>query len=202
MGILKPWTSNYPGALDDTGGAGSMPTLVNGADDVIASHPNSVAASTIELEKENFAYKDNNTSAGATNFDLLDVDRQVEFVIGSVLFDGARLESMVASFRMIGIFINTLGTGQLELHLYDMGAPGVPLLPPQRRSTVFIPAAAGGTVEHVSVPLSPVFAPAIDSDEIHLAVRVYEIRAELNSANGGDTAKVLWGGVSLGLVQP
>jgi hypothetical protein len=202
MGVIKPWTSNYPATVDDVIPAGSMPTLVDGTDDVIASHPNSIATSLIELEQENFAYKDNNTSAGATNYDILDTDRNAEIVIGSVLFDAERLEHLVPTFRLLGTFVNGAAAGDAHLRLYDMGAPGTPLAPPELRSEVTIPNALGGGPQHVSVVLSPVVAPGIDLDEVFLGVRIYEIRAELASPTAGDTFKILWGGVSLGLSQP
>jgi hypothetical protein len=50
MGIVKNWTTTYPGAIDVVTAGGSMEAVIDGVDDVMASHPNSLATAVIALE--------------------------------------------------------------------------------------------------------------------------------------------------------
>lgn len=200
MGFIKEWTAKYPGSIDDKL-PGGFETVADGVDDVIATHPNELSLSVIEIEQELIGLKDNVAFSGAVNGYVDDDEREVDVVLGAVLFDAEDLEHLVATFRMIGMFDAGAGTGNAELRLYDMGAPGTPLLPPILRSTVTIPHSNGGEIIHVSAALTPSGAPG-SPNEVLTAVRIYEIRAHLDSPTVGDTMKIHWGGVSLGVAQP
>ena len=201
MGLLKPWTSKYPGSIDDKL-VGGFEAVADGVDDVIATHPNELSLSVIELEQENIGFKDNLQFSGVTEAFVDDDERNVDLVLGAVLFDAADLEHLVATFRLIGMFDAGAGAGDAELRLYDIGAPGTPLLPPVLRSTVSIPNANGGEIIHVSQVLTPSGSPGVDSNEVFTSTRIYEIRANLVSPTVGDTMKIHWGGLSLGVSQP
>lgn len=57
MGVVKNWSTTYPGSIDVTTAGGSMESLTDGVHDVMASHPNSLAAAIIKLEGENAKLK-------------------------------------------------------------------------------------------------------------------------------------------------
>ncbi len=197
-----PWTTIYPAAVDTISGGGSMPTLTDNVDEVIASHPNSNRDAIIELEQEGMVWKDNMSLAGATDFFIDATSHSVDIVIGSVLLDAERMEHMVSSLRMVGTY-NTIGVGgTATLKLYDLGAPGSLLAPPELRSTVTITDADAGTPTHVAAQLTPAASPGIGANEIFTGTRLYELRARINPGDAADTCKVLWGGVALGLLQP
>ncbi len=205
MGAIKEWTSKYPAVLDGVA-VGEFETVADLVDDVLASHANAPVISLIEVEKELIAYKDNISFAGSVNEVVEDADRNIDIVIGAVLLDGEKIaptaSDVVASFRLMGIFLNNAAAGVMELKLFDTGVPGGPLIPPILRSTISILDTEGGRPAYVSTTLSSSGSPGVNTDEIFTGPRVYEIRVNLASPTAGDTCKVLWGGLSLGVPQP
>lgn len=198
MAII-PWTTVYPGAVDSLA---SMPTLQDNVDEVIASHPSASRDALIELEQEGMVWKDNVALCGASDFFVDTASHNVDITIGSVLLDAERMEHMISSLRMIGTYNTIGGGGTATLKLYDLGAPGSLLAPPELRSTVAITDAAAGTPTLVTAALTPSASPGIGGNEVFTGLRIYELRARINPGDAADTLKVLWGGVGLGLLQP
>lgn len=199
MAII-PWATTYPTAVDTT--TGSMPTLTDTVDDVIASHPNANRDALIELQQEGMVWKDNLALAGASDFFIDTASHNVDIVVGSVLLDAERMEHMIASMRLVGTYNTIGGGGTATLKLFDLGPPGALLGPPELRSTVTITDADAGTPTHVAAQLTPSATPGIGSDEVFTGLRLYELRARITPGDAADTCKVLWGGVALGLLQP
>jgi len=197
MGIIKPWSSNYPTSLDNT--TTNFTTLVDTADDVIASHPNSLAGAVIVLEQENIGYKDNVVVTAASN--EVETQLQVERVIGSILFDGGDLAHLIPHLRFIGIYNTNSGSGNARVRMYDMGAPGTPLLPPQLRSTVSIADSDDGNIIKAQQVLTLSGSPGVGLNQIHSSLRVYEFRLILDTATSGADMIVHWAGLALGVTQ-
>ncbi len=200
MAII-PWATVYPGAVDSTG-AGSMPVLTDNVDEVIASHPSANRDAIIELEQEGMVWKDNLALCGASDFSIDTSSHNVDIIIGSVLLDAERMEHVIPSLRMVGTYNTIGGGGTATLAMYDMGAPGTPLAPPELRSTVTITDADAGTPTHIATTLTPNASPGIGANQVFTGVRLYELRARVTPGDAADTLKVLWGGVALGLLQP
>lgn len=200
MGLIKVWTSNYPGAVDTTS-PGSFETLTNAVDDVIASHPTALSDATIVLEQENTGYKDNNIITGSTGAfeDQLDV----ETLIGGAMFNGAQLANLIPHLRLIGIYNLNGGAsqGDLRVRMYDMGPPGTPLLPPVLRATVSIPDSDDGNIARAETVLTLSASPGVNLNQINNSLRSYEFRVVLDGAPAGATALVHWAGVALGVTQ-
>lgn len=199
MGLIKVWSTTYPGAIDTR--VSSLELLTNNVDDVIASHPNALADAVIVLEEENTGYKDNVVITATTMMleDQLDVER----VVGSALFDGGDLAHLIPHLRMLGMYNLNGGAAQgaLRLRLYDMGPPGTPLLPPVLRAEVSIPDTADGNLTKAQTVLTLSASPGVDGDQIHNSVRSYEFRIILDGSPVGATAVVHWAGLALGVTQ-
>lgn len=199
MGIVLDWSTTYPGAVDDT--ITSFELLTDTVHDVVVSHPNELAAAVIFLERENTGYKDNNIVTAAANEyeDQQDVTR----VIGGAQFNGAQLAHMIPHIRMMANYNLNGGAaqGDLVVSMYDMGAPGTPLLPPELRSSILINNSDDGVVKTVQQVLTPTASPGIGSNQIHTAKRVYEFRVSITGGPAASTANVHWAGLALGVTQ-
>lgn len=197
--MIIPWATVYPGAVDSLA---SMPALTDNVDQVIASHPSANRDALFGLEKEGMAWKDNVALCGASDFSIDTSSHNVDIIIGSVLLDAERLEHVIPSLRMIGTY-NTIGLGgTAALSLFDLGQPGVPLAPPELRAMVSLTDSDAGVPTHTALQLAPNASPGIGGGQVFTGLRVYELRAKVTPGDPGDTLKVLWGGVALGLLQP
>lgn len=126
------------------------------------------------------------------NNNVLGIDRtitllQTEEVTGGTVLDGSKIIT-VAYFRIVGLIISSLGTGQVRL--YDMGPANGPPALPVLRSTVTIPTVDSGDLVRKVQALTPVAAPSAPN-EIYNTERIYEARSYLNSTSPGDTMRLL-----------
>lgn len=119
-----------------------------------------------------------------------------ETVYGGFVLDGANFPNNAIKLRIVGR-ITVAGAGTGELRLYDLGPAAGPPISPVQRATVVIENAANGDVVLRDQGLTPVAAPGVNASEIHTARRLYEVRARMVGAAGGDKLKIHNGGVAL-----
>lgn len=82
-------------------------------------------------------------------------------------------------FKALGL-LTVAAAGVGEVRLYDLGAPGVPVVPVLRSTLTFANGASGGYVEP-SQTLTPVTTPsAPNNNEIYATERHYEVRTHLD----------------------
>jgi len=118
-----------------------------------------------------------------------------EVVVGGFYFDGSQLGGVLtATLRFVGQLNSVTALVDMDLLLYDMGAPGVPG-PGVLRSTATITAQNVIDLQDVALTVDP--APGINANEIFDSPRLYEIRLIINSATPGDSAKLHYGGLAL-----
>jgi hypothetical protein len=200
MGLILPWSTVYPGAIDDN--ITNFPTLTDNVHDVIASHQNAVATAVIALEQESFANKENWVVTGATDEDEDQLD--VERVIGGFMFNGENITATnIAHLRAIGVYNANGGAvqGDLRVRLYDMGVPGAPIAPSILRATVSIPNANEGDISKAQLALTTSAGPGVDSGEIHNSLRSYELRVIQDGMDAAATSKIHWAGMAIGITQ-
>ena len=199
MGLIKVWSTSYPATIDDR--ITTFPLLTDGVDDVIASHPNELADAVIVLEQESAAYKNNSVITAATGFSVDLVD--VEMVMGGFTCNGATLANLIPQLRAVAVYNLNGGAaqGELNISIYDLGAPGTPLLPPERRSMLVVPNTDDGVIVRPQQVLTLTASPIENGDEIHNSQRIYEVRAYIDGGPVGATAFVHWAGLALGITQ-
>jgi hypothetical protein len=117
-----------------------------------------------------------------------------EVVVGGFYFDGSTLGVLTATLRMVGILNSVTPGADLDLLLYDMGAPGVPG-PGVLRSTITM--TAQNVIDMVDQALTPTGAPGVNVNQIFNSPRLYELRLLINSVTPGDSAKLHYGGLAL-----
>lgn len=118
-----------------------------------------------------------------------------EQVLGGFVLDGSEFPANALKLRVFGS-ITTVGAGDGELRLYDLGAVGDP--PSSAlRATVTIENATAGAVVVRDLLLSVASTPGVNVGEIIDARHRYELRAQLVGAAPGDTFKISNGGITL-----
>ena len=117
-----------------------------------------------------------------------------EVVMGGFYFNGGRLGPLGAQLRLVGRLNSATPGAQLELRLYDMGAPGTPIVP-VRRATAII--TTQNDIAVANLGLTTAAAPGVNLGQIHDAARLYELRLLISGATPGDSAKLHWGGLAL-----
>jgi len=118
-----------------------------------------------------------------------------EEVFGGFVLDGSNFPDVALKLRIVGRIV-VAGAGTGELRLYDMGAPGTPIVP-VLRSTAVIENGVAGDVVVRDQALTPAAAPGVGADEVHTARRIYEMRAVMVGAAGGDSLRIHNGGITL-----
>lgn len=105
-------------------------------------------------------------------------------VVGGGVFDGTLSGPLsTVQFRAVSLWSPTGSAGDVEVRLYDRGAPGATgarVL----RATLTIPFAAAGVVDAYDLPLTVTSSPGVDADEIFDTARVYEVEMEIVGAVG------------------
>lgn len=119
-----------------------------------------------------------------------------ETVFGGFVLDGSNFPDNALKLRIVGR-ITVAGAGTGELRLYDLGPVAGPAAVPIQRATVEIENAANGDVVVRDQGLTPAAAPGVNANEVHAERRIYEVRARMVGASGGDKLKIHHGGVVL-----
>lgn len=138
------------------------------------------------------------TSGIAAHVGVVDRDLNapnVEVVLGGFVYDGSRLPATGGWLRLLARLDTPDPGAVVELRLYDLGAPGTPILPVRRATATIDGDTHGSNAAIDDVPLSVVASPGVDADEIHNVRRLYELRGII--VGTAFAAKLLWGGIAL-----
>lgn len=138
MGVVKNWATTYPAAIDVTTVGGSMVAVVDGVDNVMASHPNALAHAVIALETDSI-----NLKASAINaaLDGEQLGTSARF-LGSLRLPGG----VSPRIRVLIGCVDTTKSATLEIRRFTGGATIVTLggvaggLTERTTTTVTIPA--------------------------------------------------------------
>lgn len=128
---------------------------------------------------------------GAVNEEITTLGSEV--VLGGFVFDGGRVGVLAPSLEALGTLV-VATTGSAVVKLYDLGAPGTPIVPVLRSEVSFPNGTAGDPVQALQA-LTIDSAPGVNADEIHDEERMYELRAEITGATAGDSLKILSAGL-------
>lgn len=120
-----------------------------------------------------------------------------EVVAGGGVVDPSSLPAGALFFEVLGRLTDGGGgTVTGEIRLYDMGAPGAPIVP-VRRSTLSIATVEAGDMVRKRVGLTVTSAAGVGADEVLDEERIYEARVIMPTGGGGDAIKVHWAGMKL-----
>lgn len=129
---------------------------------------------------------------GAVNEEITTLGSEV--TLGGFVFNGGRVGTLSPSLEALGT-LTVATTGVAEVRLYDLGAPGTPITP-VLRSEVTFPNGTAGDVVRALQALTVATSPGVNADEVHDTARMYELRAIITGATGGDDLKILSAGLS------
>ncbi len=115
--------------------------------------------------------------------------------VGGFAFDPSLVGDASVTFRAVSLFNTADVSGSLEIRLYDMGPGTGAFFAPELRASLVVAYANVGKSYITNQLLSAVFAPGINMNEIHNTMRVYELRAYLNTSDVAALGLISWGGL-------
>lgn len=124
--------------------------------------------------------------AGAIN-ETIDGD-DPEIVLGGFVFDGGAHVTGTITWRILGT-LQVSGSGSGEIRLYDLGPVAGPPITPVERASATIANGDAGSVIAVEVEVA-VSDSITGPDMILDSPRMYEVRAEIDSGDLGDTLQI------------